>query len=541
MKNNSRRRFLSDTKNYSIATAGFYGLDNLLQILFSNAVANATEPTVYPYNYVNLLNPLAPPRWYFDQPLNPNNKSSEFIPGSFGTELKQSGGKWSANYKAYKQTFGGQNIYLPPLWNLKSAAGENFNSLLKNMIMFRGVDMEINSHQVNQERTVRPFSSSPSISGLVGERSSTPTPSIGYTTARTSSVFRGTSSTTGITVSSGNPIPNLIKPFNTTSVVRKDDLDYSIKQALKQIDLYARERDLSSQGSEINLDKTYDMFARNLSSYQTKYNGILNKYKNIALAETQLEIPEVNDRSLLNSIHPDGSPEFTYTNTGLIFNTGDNLKNIYNASVLNTNVANAFAFCEFALLEGLTSSLTLDLGTTSFSQVNGNIGISSDQHFVGTIPSVIFTTSYYRSVMACMLELRKVLTAKNLFDKTLFHFTAEFSRTPKANASGSDHGFNSSSTSFISGMIKENGSGLMGNIYTQSKVADEPIKYPGTWGFSAPTNLSPGTTRHIINDDIVSTVCEIMEVEKIGTKGQSLVKKQNGVVSLLKKESKNVV
>ena len=82
----------------------------------------------------------------------------------------------------------------------------------------------------------------------------------------------------------------------------------------------------------------------------------------------------------------------------------------------------------------------------------------------------------------------------------------------------------------------------MGNIFSESPSAADKTKYAGTWGYGAPTLIAPGTARrHIINDDIVSSVCEILEIEKIGTKGQSLVKKQNDVVSLVAKEHKNVV
>lgn len=81
VNNKSRRKFLNDAGKFSVATTGFYGLENLLQILFQKAIANAAEPTAYDYNYVNLMTPAAPPRWYFDQPLNPANMGAQFIPG----------------------------------------------------------------------------------------------------------------------------------------------------------------------------------------------------------------------------------------------------------------------------------------------------------------------------------------------------------------------------------------------------------------------------------------------------------------------------
>ena len=537
LKNKSRRKFLNDAGKFSVATTGFYGLENLLQILFQNAYAQAVDTSPYPYNYVSLMTPNAPPRWYFDQPLNPDNQSSQFIPGGFGTEIKKTGNLWLPEYNVYKQKFGAGDVYLPPIWKLKSAAGENFSSLLKEMIMVRGVDMEINSHQLNQERTVRPFSTSTSISGLVGHASSAPTPSIGFTTSRGTNVFRGVGSAAGIAVSPTNPIPGITTPFNVSKVVKKDDLDYAITQSLAEMDKNAKLNNYASTGSEVNLDKTYDMFARNLASYQSNYTAIFNKYKTIITQETALEIPGISERSLLTSIQPDGSAVFGTAPSKRL--NGSNMKAIYEAGNAPTQIASAFAFCEFALIEKLTSSLTLDLGTGTFDKVDG-LNMPSDQHFGGAVTSIIFTTTFYRCMLACMLELRKALQAKNIYDKTLFHFSSEFSRTPQKNMAGSDHGFNSASTSFISGMIAPTGGGLVGNIHKQSADVKERDLYPGTWGKSAPTKFNDGKSRHIINDDVVSTVCEFMQIPKIGTKGQSLVSNDNGKFSLLVKEKKNV-
>jgi hypothetical protein len=537
LKNKSRRKFLNDASKFSVATAGFYGLENLLQILFQKASAQAAGSTPYDYNYVNLMTPGAPPRWYFDQPLNPDNQSAQFIPGGFGTELEQKGSLWLPEYKCYKQKFGAGDVFLPPVWRLKSAAGEYYSSLLKEMIMVRGVDMEINSHDLNQERTVRPFSTSASISGLVGHASSAPTPSIGFTTSRGTNVFRGVGSAAGIAVSPTNPIPGITTPFNVSKVVKQDDLDYSIKQSLAEMDKFAKLNNYPSVGAEDNLDKTYDMFARNLASYQSNYTAIFNKYKAILAQETALEIPEISERSLLNSIKPDGSAVFGTAPSQTL--NGSNLKTIYEASSAPEQMASAFAFCEFALSEKLTSSLTLDLGTTTFSNVGG-VRMPTDQHYAGAVSSILFTTTFYRCMLACMLELRKALKAKNMYDKTLFHFSSEFSRTPQKTMAGSDHGFNSGSTSFISGMIAPTGAGLVGNIHKESADAREKGIYPGTWGKSAPTKFNDGKSRHIINDDVVSTVCEFMQIPKIGTKGQSLVSNSNGKFSLLVKEKKNV-
>lgn len=524
LKNTSRRKFLKDLNSLALSSGMVYGLDQLFNIMIGQSVAQASTESSYPYRYVNFVTSGGPPRWYFDQPLNPKNSSSTFIPGNFGTIIKNSGGKWATEHSVKSVKFGAENIFMPPVWSLKSAGtGVALSSLLQQTVMIRGLNMEINSHTVNRERTVRPFNSTPSITGLVGAYAQKPIPSMGHIGTSTTIAYKGTDGSTPVAVSFTNPIPNVTSPFNVNEIVKYDDLDYSIQRALTAIDTYAKVNKMSSSGNEQSLENTYKMFERNLSQFTKTFATLLDKYQKIVTQEIKADFPGITTD--LKDIKPDGSKVFQYT-SGQYLTAGDNIKSLLDASDA-PRVAYAFAFAEFALKENLTSALSLDMGG-NFGRFK-NTTISHDQHFIGSVTSTILTSLYYRSVLGCMTEFKKSLEAVNLWQSTVVHMASEFSRTPRTDGAGSDHGFESGSTSIISGMIQK--PGLVGDIY-QTPPESMASQYAGTWGHAAPCITENSKKRNIINDDVVSTLCEMLQIPSIGTKGISLVKNSGGVVTL---------
>ena len=71
--------------------------------------------------------------------------------------------------------------------------------------------------------------------------------------------------------------------------------------------------------------------------------------------------------------------------------------------------------------------------------------------------------------------------------------------------------------------------GLVGNIRKQPNRTDK-ARYPGSFGESANFLSQNGKNRPLLNDDLVNTICEILEVKKVATKGLSLVIKSGGKV-----------
>lgn len=517
-----RRKFLKSSAHLAMLSSYSYGLQMLLNTCMkSNQVWGQPSTEM---NYLNFQLPGGPPAWCFDQPLNPHNNKSDFHGGLFGTEIIQSAGKFEPVYRAYKQSFGGKEVYLPPVWRLKSAySGEAFSGLLNNIMMVRGIDMEINSHTVNRERIVRPVTSRPSIHGLVADRSTKPLAAIGMSRTYGTNAFKSQRGLSMVGFNPARPIQDIVSSFQGR-VTKAEDLSFSVTQTLEALDQYAIERGLSSQGAEKQQMAAYAMFARNLDAFSDQWDSLYKKYQAIVAAEIRAPFPGITD---VNPVSDDSNYyKHAVRDTDVL---SGSLKDQITSKTHINRMAQSFAFVEFAISQNISSSYSLDiLSGRVMSLLKDVTFITADQHSVGVINSIYFTSLMYRALLGCILELKKFLQGNGHFDKTVIHISSEFSRTPKEDGSGSDHGFNSGTATLFSGMIST--PGLVGNI---SKLSQKPSflkRYPGTWGEAAPFFDNVPLT----NDDLVNTLCEIFEIEKLAVKGRSLVRKNGGQVSWLK-------
>lgn len=526
-----RRKFLLQSSHLAFSSAYMYGLQSLIETCFgaNRAFAQSSEELYY----LNIQMAGAPPRWYFDQPLNPFNSGSDFKAGQYGTEITKVGSNFRPIHRGYKLKFGDQDVFLPPVWRLTSAGtGKKFSELLDHTMMIRGIDMEINSHTVNRTRVVRPVASKPSINGLVADKSNLPIAAVGGLGESATDAFKSENGLGVVAVAVGNPVPALIDAFKG-KIITPDNLGHSVTQVMDQLDSYANHHGLASIGVEQQQMSAYKMFEEKLTSFNQKYANLYKKYQEIVSKEIRANFPNITN---VNPVS-DNSDYFSY-NRGVVVN--GSLNATINAETNLNRTAMTMAFAEFALTEKLSSSVNINISSTVMSGVKGIGNITCDQHYVGAVASIFYTSLYYRAFMGCLLELKDQLQAAGIFDKTLIHIMTEFSRTPRMDGSGSDHGYNGNSATLISGMITT--PGLIGNI-VKNTHSDDPVfktKYPGTWGEAGNFNFPTGR-RKIVNDDIVNTVCEIMGVAKIAVKGQPLARKSGSSVEWLSKwEVKNV-
>ena len=525
-----RRQFLKSSKHLAMSSAYFYGLQSLMDICLRSNFAQAQVSSGI--NYLNIQIPGAPPRWMFDQPLNPMNKANQFVAGSFGTEIIKKGGKFEAIHKGQKISFGGQDFWLPPVWSLNSQSnGKPFKDLLNNTLIIRGIDMEINSHPVNQTRTVRPVASRPSIHGLVADKSILPLAATGSSLTGGTKAFKNESGISIIGVTPSDPIPGLIAAFKG-KVTKASELSLNEVNVIEALDAYALSKGVASMGAEKQQMAAYEMFERNLDSFNSKWDGLYKKYQNIVAQEINAPFPGITSANPI----ADGSTPYNFER-GAGDTINGPLRDQITSQTRNNKMAQAFAFAEFALVEKLSSAVSVVTAGSVLEALKDIGNLRTDQHFVGSVTSTYYTSIMYRALISCLSELVGALKVNGLFDNTVIHIMSEFSRTPKANKEGSDHGFKGSSATIISGMIRT--PGLVGNVYKESPDSTVKARYPGTWGEAAPFFKNPD--RPIVNDDIVNTLCEMLEVKKIAVKGQSLIKKTGGNVEWLKQwEVKNV-
>ncbi len=523
-----RRKFLKSTAHLACSSAYFYGLNSLMETILGANIAQASSNRGL--FYLNIQMPGAAPRWYFDQPLNPYNVATDVISGNFGTELAKSGGTARPILAGKKIEFGGEEVFLPPVWNLKSdATGVEFKDILNDTMMIRGINMEINSHTVNRTRIVRPVASSPSIHGLLADKSELPIAASGLEGTFASQAFKSQKGTSIVQVNRANPIPGLIAAFQE-NITKENELNPTTKQIVEALDRYASSRNFSSLGAEKQQMAAYDMFTRKLDTFNKRWNDLYAKYRNIISKEIRAPFPNVTNIG-------NTSDESVFYNVDTNRPVKESFDSTIQASTHINQTAQAFAFAEFALTEKISSSVTVDVSTQVMQSVKGFGNVTCDQHRVGSCTSVFYSSLFYRSFLGCLTELRTALTQAGIYDRTLIHIMSEFSRTPKSDGSGSDHGFLGGSATLISGMITT--PGLIGNIGTQSTNSLTRSRYPGTWGEGAP--FFSGEDRTMVNDDIVNTVCNILDVPQIAVKGQSLISQNSGKIEWSKKwEVKNV-
>jgi hypothetical protein len=522
-----RRKFLKNTGHFALSTSYYYGLQALWDTCLQTNSAYAS--TASDINYVNIQANGAPPRWMFDQPLNPFNNSGQFTAGGFGTSIEKSGSTFKSVHKGVKMDFGGQSLWLPPVWGLKSEKlNQPLNDLLKHSLMVRGIDMEINSHNVNQQRIVRPVSSQPSLHGLVADRSTKPLAASGGEGMIGTTAFKSQSGMSILQAPLNNPIPTLVDAFSGP-MTKASELDFDILDTIEAFDTFAKERGISSVGAEGQQNAAFKMFEKNFENFHKNWGELFEKYQGIISAEIRAPFSGVTTS---NPIGTKTSP-FRYNRGSNDFISGKLQDQITNDTNIN-QMAQGFAFAEFVLMNDLSSSVSVRSSTVTMGRLKiGNL--TNDQHFVGSVTSTYFTSLMYRALASCLLEFTNKLKAKGIFDNTVIHYMSEFSRTPQKDGGGSDHGFNGASSLILSGMIQE--PALVGNINKTPK-ASMRTSYPGTWGEAAPYFKG---TRPIANDDVIQTLCEMLEVPKIAVKGKSLVKKSSGKVTLTSdREVKNV-
>lgn len=501
---------LSALTQSQIATSAMSGL-------FKKAFAGSLNVD-HEKHYVHLSLPGAPPRWLLDLPIfapTTSTTPANIVAPGFGFHLN---GNEMINAGAsayYRHAQGGQNYFLPPIWR-QAAAGKNFSGLLDNMMIIRGMDAEIAAHDLANGRQVAPIIHGVSVSGLVADASLKPIPGVG-SGCIAANAFRSVKGLAAVGLQGTNPLSILLaafKPTNKTVSYREPAYAQVREQAIEQFEDYAKSLGYTDKAltasyeSALNLIKngTYslqDQFAPTLKKYQETLVDQAISYEAMCSIFTSRISPSANllwNRVAQNDV-------FAGTATT---DLRDSFKQESNRKPNAPNMATQFAVMELLILNNITPVFTGGFGgltglTVPYrDRTNANAPIRQvahtnphDQHFIGTVPSILFTTAFYRAFLTCLVEFVDQLKTANKFDKTMIHIASEFNRKPRPDGSGSDHGSGGSGTSLISGMF--NSFQMTGNI----RVNSVESSYPGSWGDAA---TYANFTRPIQVNDVAASI-----------------------------------
>lgn len=535
MSYNSRRKFLQDSAKVLSLAGLSHGMANaVVQSIAKSAFASSASNLASNKKYVYLSLDNAPPRWFFDIPLTPNNPSTDYYPknNTIGNYINRSGSNITIENRPWKDPSSG--LYLPPVWgsNPKTASGE-FANLKNNLFFFRGVDMEIDNHPVTRLRNQAPTIGGFSIAGMFSAQTSNPIPtvvsgSIGDSFKAEKIVSPISVTHTGVSSTNNSIITAMNYVAGATPV--KDSL---MKQQLNYFDSYARSNGFAHYGIKEAKDKADGMIIEGVKKFTDQWSTVYGKYT--ALIKEAMQNSKNRDKFATTQAIPNTRDNrMAYRDTGGIPDLAEisDVKNtITGDNCIPPQMAAIFACLEILIVNGITSVCVFSLPTAVMNNVkrtnSGTVfNMVADQHSVGTLLSTYVTTHFYRSLLICMDEFARVLSSNNMWKDTMIQFGSEFGRNPRENLSGSDHQTMSGSALLVSGSFSE--TRIVGNLISNARNGYRGFTGTGT-GIA---NLNGAQLR--VND-IVKTVSHFLDIRPPTENGASLLS-----LSKTKLEKKNV-
>lgn len=537
----SRRKFLVDaTKSLGLLGISPVMSNFIIQTLSTEVLASGSATGGTDKLYIFFAMPGGPPRWLFDLPLTPTGNLSQFSHKGIGTYVGMDGISPVVTYKPWQDPV--SKYHLPSVWGANpSGEGKSFTNCLSNAVFFRGLDFELNNHDLGRQRNQSPIIGGLSIAGLLAQQTKTPFPAASsgsITTAFRAEKVLSPVSLNYTVSATANPVKTAMSYFAGSSPVQ----NLAVEQALSEFDRYATKNGFAQKNLTEAKERSDALVKQGVNTFNEKWQPTFDKYSlKVKEALSQSNVSSFLDsKSIARPADKDGKSDMRirFDNNRFIEQSLSDLKQMVNDKTVATNLAATFATVEILITMGLTQVVTTDISSLVNLALNNTGGVFSlnlDQHFVGSLVSTIATTFYYRAILNCTEELVLTLKERNLFDRTVIHFGAEFNRIPRADGSGSDHGFQGCSALLISGMIKS--TAVVGNIRPEPKGTP----YEGVWGLSAGHPLTEGHPLRL--NDLAKTVCGMLGLKNVSNNGYNILKYSSGkweIYSDNRGESKNV-
>lgn len=487
------------------------------------AKAQAQEGGTPPRNYVVALSYGAPPRWMFDNFLNPAGQAAQFIPNlGMNNYFKndsfvQSGSPHDLEYRDTLVDLGGGNqIHLPVLWSATipttTGADVPMTSILNNSMLIRGCDMEVDvGHADGPALTTRVSEANPSSTGLVADASTRPIPAVALTEAAVRGGYKSKKGTslvylqpdyTGVV---SDAVTKIIDPFTVTDPAvingapNRAQMKALVDSAMDSLGNYARSSKFGADALFRDRHNAESLFEQNLQPLVAQYNAAVARYHQLA----------VNCAKYVQGIIPAGRGLPAWSPTVDVSTSG----------------SEGFAAAEVLLKNGLSSTVTFSIGSagwTAYGYFNYHDEHQQPDRYVGVLPH----NHQFRCIAAWLYEFRRAL-GPELFNETLVHVSAEYGRKARhvETAGGSDHASDATSATLFSGAIRQ--PTFLGNVMVGASTGE----YQGTYGKAAPVVTNDGT-RIITKKHIGNGICDILRVARMTSDSPAITLQNDQVVSL---------
>ncbi len=487
--NSSRRDFLRQVLQTSGGAAALKGMGSMTFSVFEQILSQkAHADPNFNKNYIFIQLPGAPSRWTFDLFLTPYGRTNFNFNPMMGTRYVASGGRYVGVEYA---TFNYRNTEVPYLWKFsvpKAGGGTRpMTDLLDHLLVLRGISTDNPGHPGSMMLQFEPLGSRQSLTALTADKSERPFAAINMNTQQYS--LRSLAGKSPVLAEGGsrNLIQQLMQPFITgltpDFLAKRAALESALGPLREALNKKATSRHGAAKAQVVN-----QQGARQLGTQQEDlgaiWDALLSKYTDlakraIATNATNTNLPGLTDLPIGTT----GTRDQTYSlNPNFIAERGD-LREMIDSETQIPNMAEYFALTEYIMTRRLSSSVALPM--TDFTNLRRNDAgaratSTFDEHNGGQMVVLLLRSLYYRALSACMLELIDKLKAEGMFADTVLHLSSEFTRNPRADKFGSDHGWQGASISLFSGLITA--PLILGNITSAFGDAN----YPGTWGAGAP-------------------------------------------------------
>jgi hypothetical protein len=485
----------------------------------AHAQSTGADTTFNDYNFINLLIEHGTTRCMFDLPLRPT-ASDLFVQNAY------CGNKLDANLNIIHQSVSHSSfngIQMPYLWasNIPTPNGGNvpMANLAPHFLMMRGINQLVDGHGFNRTLQLVPGTGL-SLTGLAADASTTPISSLSISTSGSLPAFVSKKGLSAKLVYSINDALSVFTGSSTLTEISNSSVDTAIDNLLNVMRDRPVEKHPFLPTTYLDRRNAKALMKKNFGDVTVAFNTLKAKYVDLmtrAFTDSSLFLADVENLAIPGDF---ASVKFNINEPNRF--TGANIQDIFINTTKINNLAESMAITEFMMVNRITSSIAANLGSISnlnWQQykdintgvaVNGQIsGLNLDFHTVGSVMNVVMMTKYYKAVAACLYELISQLknTARpsggNLFDRTVIAFNGDFNRNGRTDMRGSDHGFNGSSYTIISGMNQQ--CNVVGNI-----TSDNSSGYVGTWGKAAP--VSANNNRELLIGNAASTVAAMMEL-----------------------------
>ncbi len=543
----------------------------------------------------------APSRWAFDNVLKPS-KSDPFLqaPGAYN-KINSINDKFPHLSEGLYSDHFIKGFNMPHLWNYEVANSKGgtrpMADLMNNMLIIRGCNPASNAHPLSNAQQVSPVPGDFSITGLVADSTKCFIPAIGIGQTPAIRAFKSPLKTNVINIPSDEAdyITYILDVFykkNGISYRKDSDLDSEIENALGALKAYSLTNQPGADVLYHERNRAEKLIRQGVKNLDDAFGPLVAKYEELFQRSIKLSsISGVNDSIIPGINFPcevEGDVDIL---SALASHHMDNyiicdpdLRDVF-IKIQAENLSKHFALAEFAITEGLSSSILLSspmergqtlLGlkqklTYNVNQIEKSydpianltnlkiqknaqptsqeLNLLHDSHGTGWMTNVIGCNLFYRGFSSCLLEfidkLKGVSIAggKTLFDETVIQYATEFERIPTKLGSGFGHNDRAHVTSLFSGIIQK--PTILGNILVGRKDLSKTQKnsnaYSRVIGTIGDAAVIPSLENKIINiNNISSTLSEMLRVPKLVPRAVSLVEVKDSKLKVMIEDARNI-